>query len=376
MFQRFFDEGLAQAPISSPAIARARRSSIDPRRDVDVYVAAAAAARRYDRRGDRNARPRGFRLGRARAAARPARATIAGPGAGLGFRHHEVRDGERLRRRRPAPRRSCTRPVTRLSTSPSSRARAGEPARVFTGDTLFVGAVGRPDLLGDAQTRQLAGELYDSLSQTLLALDDAVEVHPGHGAGSLCGAGIGAEPSVDDRAERRVNPMLQHGSREAFVAAVLADLPETPPYFAGMKRVNREGPSAARPCGGLRRLPALDAGTGGRAPCAEGASLIDLARRRRVLPEHPAGALNIALRPEGRLLGRLGRAPRPRASCCSRRSRRRVRSRACSSCASGSTRRRLRRRRLRGMARAPACRRRRSSGWRRRVSRARSRDGG
>src|SRR5205807_1368964 len=66
---------------------------------------------------------------------------------------------------------------------------AGQPARLFTGDLLFVGAVGRPDLLGADVTRRLASELFGSLNR-VMAMDDDVEVHPGHGAGSLCGAGI------------------------------------------------------------------------------------------------------------------------------------------------------------------------------------------
>ncbi len=88
--------------------------------------------------------------------------TIAGPGAALGFEYREVHDGERLTfgdldlecRHTPGHTPEHISVVAR---------QGGEPARVFTGDTLFVGAVGRPDLLGEAQTRQLAGELYDSL---------------------------------------------------------------------------------------------------------------------------------------------------------------------------------------------------------------------
>ena len=76
-----------------------------------------------------------------------------------------------------------------------------------------------------------------------LSLDDATEVHPGHGAGSLCGTGIGKEPSSTIGQERRVNPMLQYASKDEFVKAVLGDLPDTPPYFARMKRLNQRGPA-------------------------------------------------------------------------------------------------------------------------------------
>ena len=157
-----------------------------------------------------------------------------------------------------------TRPDTRRSTSPSSRGKPASRHELFTGDTLFVGAVGRPDLLGEEQMRQLAGELYDSLFGKLLKLDDAVEVHPGHGAGSLCGTGISAEPHSTLGRERRFNPALQHGSREAFVAAVLADLPETPPYFKVMKRINQEGPALLGLAAGYAGATAIDVEAGGR----------------------------------------------------------------------------------------------------------------
>ena len=87
---------------------------------------------------------------------------------------------------------------------------------------------------------QLADQLFDSL-QRMMRIDPDVEVHPGHGAGSLCGAGIGTEPSSTIARERQQNPMLRTaiGARRVR-PAVLADLPETPPYFARMKRVNRQ----------------------------------------------------------------------------------------------------------------------------------------
>jgi hydroxyacylglutathione hydrolase len=169
--------------------------------------------------------------------------------------------------------------------------------RVFTGDTLFVGAVGRPDLLGDEQMRRLAGELYDSLFHKLLKLDDGVEVHPGHGAGSLCGTGIAGEPDSTIGRERRFNPTLQHGSREAFVAAVLADLPDTPPYFKEMKRINQDGPGLLGLAGGYAGVRALDMGQAAAA-VREGAWPIDLRAAGQFCLQHPAGALNIAFGPK------------------------------------------------------------------------------
>jgi hydroxyacylglutathione hydrolase len=295
MFQRFFDEGLAQASYLVACNRTGEAIVIDPRRDVDVYLAAASQ--------------QGFRVAAAvethihadfvsgaRELAATGAGTIAGDGAALGFDHRKVRHGERLAF--GDLQLECLHTPGHTPEHISIVARqAGEPARVFTGDTLFVGAVGRPDLLGEAQMRRLAGALYDSLFQTLLKLDDAVEVHPGHGAGSLCGTGISAEPDSTIGRERRCNPTLQHGSREAFVAAVLADLPETPPYFTEMKRINQEGPGLLGLAAGYAGVRALD---DGRATAAvrEGAWLLDLRAAAAFCREHPAGALNIAFGPK------------------------------------------------------------------------------
>jgi hydroxyacylglutathione hydrolase len=108
--------------------------------------------------------------------------------------------------------------------------RGADPWFVLTGDTLFVGAVGRPDLPG--QSRENAARLYDSIRDRLLVLPDDVEVYPGHFSGSLCGAGLSGKPSSTIAFERRWNPMLSL-SREAFVDA-LAEVPEKP---ADMQRI-------------------------------------------------------------------------------------------------------------------------------------------
>jgi hydroxyacylglutathione hydrolase len=221
---------------------------------------------------------------------------LAGPGSNLRFHFHEVRHNETLavgditleflHTPGHTPEHVCV-----LATQPGGR------TRVFTGDTLFAGAVGRPDLLGPEEMRGLAGQLYDSLTSTLLTLDDSVEVHPGHGAGSLCGAHIGSEPYSTIGRERTMNPHLQQRSREAFVAAVLADLPETPPYFSRMKRLNREGPVLLGLAQGWRGVGAVEA-AGAQAAMEDGAILIDLRGSDAFCAGHPVGALNIAFGPK------------------------------------------------------------------------------
>lgn len=118
------------------------------------------------------------------------------------------------------------------------RTRGPDPWFVLTGDTLFVGDVGRPDLHGEGNAARLAAQLYDSLHAKLLTLDDAVEVYPGHFAGSACGRAMSAKPSSTIGFERRYNPALQICSREEFVAGALRDLPLAPPAFAALRRRN------------------------------------------------------------------------------------------------------------------------------------------
>ncbi len=109
--------------------------------------------------------------------------------------------------------------------------RGGAPWFVVTGDTLFVGAVGRPDLAG--QEREMAGQLYDSLQARLLGLPADLEIYPGHQAGSVCGAGLSGKPSSTIGFEKRWNPALAL-SREQFVAELTREIPPRP---AGMDRI-------------------------------------------------------------------------------------------------------------------------------------------
>jgi hydroxyacylglutathione hydrolase len=113
--------------------------------------------------------------------------------------------------------------------------RSADPWFVLTGDTLFVGAVGRPDLPGRA--RENAARLFESIHDKLLTLPDDIEIYPGHFSGSLCGAGLSGKPSSTIAFERRWNPMLSL-DREAFVRA-LADVPPTPAEMARILAINR-----------------------------------------------------------------------------------------------------------------------------------------
>ena len=115
------------------------------------------------------------------------------------------------------------------------------PQALFSGDMLFVGEVGRPDLLGEGQTDVLVSQLFDSIRERLIPLDDDLIVYPGHGAGSACGKKIGDSPSTTIGQEKRVNYAFQIPDRDAFKAEIMAGMPPAPTYYPVLKQVNKAG---------------------------------------------------------------------------------------------------------------------------------------
>ncbi len=120
--------------------------------------------------------------------------------------------------------------------------RGNEPWFLVTGDTLFVGAVGRPDLAG--REREMALQLYDTLHQRLLSLPPELEIYPGHQAGSACGVGLSGKPASTIGFEKRCNPMLAL-NRESFVDALMADIPPPPEDMARFMQANLRGAAPA-----------------------------------------------------------------------------------------------------------------------------------
>ena len=123
----------------------------------------------------------------------------------------------------------------------TDRTRAPEPWFVLTGDTLFSGGVGRPDLLGEGSEAELAAQLFDSLHDKLLTLPDHIEVYPAHFGGAACGKGLSGKPGTTIGFERRFNPALQFASKAEFIQFMLADLPPQPASFAENRRRNLAG---------------------------------------------------------------------------------------------------------------------------------------
>jgi glyoxylase-like metal-dependent hydrolase (beta-lactamase superfamily II)/rhodanese-related sulfurtransferase len=168
-----------------------------------------------------------------------------------------------------------------------------QPQKVLTGDTLFIGDVGRPDLAGSRgfTAEQMAGMLYDSLHGKLLKLGAAVEVWPAHGKGSLCGRNMSNETSSTIDQQRRFNHALQPMSKQEFIKMMTTDLPEAPAYFSKDAEINRGG---ARPLAELPRPAALTPEKVNELVGA-GALILDVRPNIKFGAEHVPGALNIGL---------------------------------------------------------------------------------
>src|SRR5437867_4127777 len=166
------------------------------------------------------------------------------------------------------------------------------PEAVLTGDAMFIGDVGRPDLLGSKMAAtDLAGMLYDSLHQKLLTLPDQVKVFPAHGAGSMCGRNISNEKSSTIGHERRFNYALQPMTRDAFIQMMTTDLPEAPSYFSRDAQINLEGPPL------LDELPSPKPLTPSAVKQMQsaGALVLDTRTSAQYGTGHIAGSINVGL---------------------------------------------------------------------------------
>lgn len=185
------------------------------------------------------------------------------------------------------------------------RAKDPQPTAVFTGDTLFVGDVGRVDILSSRlPVQDLAARMYDSL-QKLMKLPDETRVYPAHGAGSLCGRSISSDSWSTIGRERTTNPALRPMSREAFVAEVTRDVPETPVYYLHSRDLNRDGPRTVSE----RPMPPALAPAEAAARVQAGAVLLDTRPAAAYGAAHPAGALHVPL--DGQFASWVGTLVRP-----------------------------------------------------------------
>ncbi len=170
------------------------------------------------------------------------------------------------------------------------------PELMLTGDVLFVGSVGRPDLMGGgASAAWLASAFFDSWQNKISILGDGVKVFPAHGAGSLCGAHLSDHPFSTIGEEKATNPYLKYKNRGEFVAALIQDLPEAPQYFKHNAALNKKGPPLVDWEG---RLP-LEANPDKDLMNPEKVYVVDLRSADAYAAGHIPNSVNIALR--GRL---------------------------------------------------------------------------
>lgn len=167
------------------------------------------------------------------------------------------------------------------------------PSALFSGDVLFAGEIGRPDLLGEERQDQLIEQLHDTVYNRLARLPDDVIVYPGHGAGSPCGKNIGETDMSTIGREKQFNYAFLAGSKEDFVRSVMAGMPRPPAYYPTMKAVNKHGPTL------LRDVPTgapLNAGEVA-ALQEQGALVIDARLPEDFAKGHVPGAVSVGLGP-------------------------------------------------------------------------------
>jgi len=266
---------------------------VDPQRDVEIYLKAAEANQVSIRHILETHLHADFVSGHQELAARTGARIYIGEQAQATYLHTAMRDGFELQAGKIR--------ITALETpghTPESMCfvvtdeeKSASPWAVLTGDTLFLGDVGRPDLSKRYTPPQLAGMLYDSLHGKLLTLADDVLVYPAHGAGSLCGRNMRAERVSTIGTERLTNYALQIKSKEEFVKQLTSNLPARPAYFLQDAEINRTGAAA------LSDLPALSPLEPAQVQSilSDGGIVLDVRPGDQFAAQHVPGSINIAL---------------------------------------------------------------------------------
>ena len=263
---------------------------IDPQRDVDIYINAAREHNLQIAYIIETHLHADFVSGHRELADRTGGTIYLGDGSGATFPHKAARGSDEIAFGKCRLRFLQTpgHTLESISIVLTDLERGTQPFAVFTGDTLFIGDVGRPDLSDRHTPRELAGLLYDSLHGKLLTLPDETLVYPAHGAGSMCGRNISADRSSTIGRERRSNYALRIPSREEFVRLMTEDLPARPEYFQRDVDINRHGAVALAK---LAPIAAIKPGDVRR----NGAVVLDTRAANQFCAGHIPGSYNIAL---------------------------------------------------------------------------------
>ena len=293
-FVQYYLDCLSQASYLIGDETSGRAAVVDPRRDIQEYLDdAAASGLSIDYVIETHVHA-DFLSGHLELAAATGATIVYGEAADLHFPHRKVADGERIElgqvslEFRATPGHTPESICVLVWESPAADA----PFGVLTGDTLFIGDVGRPDLLS-AQGRtpdDMARELYRSLHTSLLTLPDTTRVYPAHGAGSACGKNLSTEKTSTIGEQRRSNYALRLDTEGEFVAAVTEGQPPQPGYFARVAELNREAHELAHveepPLLSLEEVLRLQAG---------GAAVLDVRSPEEFARGHLRGSVNVGL---------------------------------------------------------------------------------
>ncbi len=242
-FKQFYLGCLAQASYYIGSDGEA--AIIDPQRDVQQYLDEAEANGQKIKYVIETHSHADFVSGHLELSQKTGAEIIYGERANTNFPTHKVKDGDELNVGKVKLKFLETpghtpEGITILAENTENKE---APVKMFTGDTLFIGDVGRPDLIGSKgfTAEEMGGFLYDSLHEKILPLPDETEVYPAHGAGSLCGKSLSKETWSTLGQQRKMNYALQPMSKEEFVKLVAADQPEVPAYFPQSAAKNLEG---------------------------------------------------------------------------------------------------------------------------------------
>jgi hydroxyacylglutathione hydrolase len=290
-FEQFYLGCLAHA--SYMLASEGEAVVVDPQRDIGLYEQAAREHGVTIRHIFETHLHADFVSGHQELAARTGAKIYMGAQAGATFPHEPVRDGFELR---------VGKMLLHVLETPghtpesiclvvTDEDKAASPWAVLTGDTLFIGDVGRPDLSPRHTPAQLAGLMYDSLHDRLLKLDDGVLVYPAHGAGSLCGKNMRAERSSTIGTERLTNYALQIKSKDEFIAQLTSNLPARPEYFMKDAEMNRTGATALSDLAPLRAIAPREL----QRMLDEGEIALDVRPNDEFAVGHVPGSINIAL---------------------------------------------------------------------------------
>ena len=245
LVQQFFVKGLAH---SSYLLGGSETCAIvDPRRDVQIYLDAAKELQMKITHILQTHLHADFVSGHLDLAEKTGARIYAPKSGGCAFDHVSLVEGEKveiedmLLEVRETPGHT----PEHVAYVVTDRARGEEPAGLFSGDTLFVGDVGRPDLF-PGRAQELASQLYHSLHDKLLRLPDSCAVYPAHGAGSLCGRAMGAMRTSTIGYERKYNAALAIEDRDEFIRSLTTGMPDAPDHFSRCSAINGKGPTLVR----------------------------------------------------------------------------------------------------------------------------------